>query len=249
MSDTTALQLKARIIGVLWLGVVIGLQVAGEVATRPVYSANGGEALVAALAQSESALRWGAVGILLSGLAYIVVTGLLWEILRPVGKTTAMVAALFGIAGGTLWIPTALAKLVPLLLFQGASAGGATAANASAYAFASLDMVRHLFMSGWVLFGCQCVLNGWLIARSSFLPRGLGVMLAIGGFTYAAVPLLYFGSPNIGRPLIPIMMGLALLGEGALSTWLIAKGLDTQAWQRAGLAMSPSEHGSRDRAE
>ena len=58
-----------------------------------------------------------------------------------------------------------------------------------------------------VFFGCWCVLTGYLIVRSTFLPRILGVLLVIDGLGW-----MTFLSPSLGRYLLPgifIATGLA----------------------------------------
>jgi hypothetical protein len=69
------------------------------------------------------------------------------------------------------------------------------------------------------LFGCYCILTGWLITRSSFLPRWLGVLLSIGGvswLTFAYVPL--------ARALSPYNYAPGIIAEGLLTIWLLRYG-------------------------
>jgi hypothetical protein len=66
---------------------------------------------------------------------------------------------------------------------------------------------------------------GYLIFRSTFLPRILAVLMVIAGLgwlTFLSPPLAFL-SPYIFVP--------GLVGEGALTVWLLAAGVNTQRWK------------------
>jgi uncharacterized protein DUF4386 len=69
------------------------------------------------------------------------------------------------------------------------------------------------------LFGCYCILIGYLIYESGFLPRALGVLLALGGVSW-----LTFGWPPLARSLSPYNYAPGILAEGLLTIWLLAFG-------------------------
>jgi hypothetical protein len=77
-----------------------------------------------------------------------------------------------------------------------------------------------------VFFGCYCLLIGYLILRSTFLPRILGVLMAFGGLGW-----LTFISPAISNSLSPYNMAPGILGEAALTVWLLAAGVNSQRWR------------------
>jgi hypothetical protein len=75
-------------------------------------------------------------------------------------------------------------------------------------------------------FGFYCLLIGYLIFRSTFLPRILGVLMAIGGLSW-----LTFFSPPLATSLYPYNLAPGIIGEGALTLWLLVVGLDEQRWK------------------
>lgn len=82
-------------------------------------------------------------------------------------------------------------------------------------------------------FGVYCLLIGYLILRSTFLPRVLGVLMAIGGLSW-----LTFFSPSLAGQLFPYNMAPGIIGEGVLTLWLLALGLNEQRWnEQAGLSV------------
>lgn len=77
-----------------------------------------------------------------------------------------------------------------------------------------------------VFFGVYCLLIGYLIFKSTFLPRFLGVLMAIGGLGW-----LTFLSRNLSHRLSPFNMLPGVLGEGTLTLWLLIIGLDAEKWR------------------
>jgi hypothetical protein len=77
-----------------------------------------------------------------------------------------------------------------------------------------------------VFFGFYCLLIGYLIFRSTFLPGILGVLMAIGGLGW-----LTFLSPPLANYLSPYNMAPGILGEGALTLWLLVMGVNVQRWR------------------
>jgi hypothetical protein len=71
------------------------------------------------------------------------------------------------------------------------------------------------------LFGIYCLLIGYLIFKSTFLPRILGVLMAVGGLGW-----LTFLSPALASYLSPYNFAPGMLGEGALTVWLLVFGVD-----------------------
>lgn len=76
-----------------------------------------------------------------------------------------------------------------------------------------------------VLHGFYCLLIGYLIFRSAFLPRILGALIAFAGFAW-----LTLMSPPLASHLSPYNLASGLLGEGSLMLWLLAMGVNTQRW-------------------
>jgi Domain of unknown function (DUF4386) len=72
----------------------------------------------------------------------------------------------------------------------------------------------------FVFFGCYCLLIGYLIFRSTLLPRILGALMAIAGLGY-----LTFLSPWLANYLSPYNLAAGILGEGSLTLWLLVMGV------------------------
>jgi len=80
-------------------------------------------------------------------------------------------------------------------------------------------------ISTLVFFGPYCLLIGYLIFRSTFLPRILGVLMALAGLGW-----LTFLSP-LANHLSTYLKALGFLAEASLMLWLLVKGVNVQRWQ------------------
>jgi hypothetical protein len=76
-----------------------------------------------------------------------------------------------------------------------------------------------------VLHGLYCLVTGYLVFRSLFLPRVLGILMALGGLAW-----LINISPLLTGLLNPWNVVLGFIGEGSLMLWLLAMGINAQRW-------------------
>ncbi len=90
-------------------------------------------------------------------------------------------------------------------------------------------------ISPLVFFGFYCLLIGYLIFRSTFLPRILGLLMAFAGLGW-----LTFLFPPLANYLSPYVFIPGLLGEGSLTLWLLVKGVNVQRWKQQASAAGAS---------
>ena len=222
-------RLKARLAGGLWLLCIV-TSIGGFIAAGPLIVANDAAATAANILAKESLFRLGFAANLISGLSYLGVTVFLYYVLKPVSRSLSLLAAFFGLGGvaigGVAWI----SNLVPLILLHGDHYLSAfTTSQLQAMSMIALKLPMQVFFIGMVFFGIQCILIGYLVTRSTFLPRLLGVLLGIGGTSYVIASFASFLFP-LGPRLILFIMPIALIGEGSLTAWLLVKGVNKQRW-------------------
>jgi hypothetical protein len=87
-------------------------------------------------------------------------------------------------------------------------------------------------ISPLLFFGPYCLLIGYLIFRSTFLPRVLGVLMALAGLGWLAFLL-----PTLPHYLSLSIEGLGILAEASLMIWLIAMGVNVQGWKEQASAV------------
>jgi hypothetical protein len=76
------------------------------------------------------------------------------------------------------------------------------------------------------IFGLHCLLVGYLIVRSAFLPRVVGALMMLAGIGW-----LTFLWPAFAASLAPFNMLPGILGESVLSVWLLVKGANVPRWE------------------
>lgn len=75
-------------------------------------------------------------------------------------------------------------------------------------------------------FGVHCALTGYLILRSIFLPRLLGMLMMLAGFAY----LIFLWPPLGQRLFFPYIVVPAVVGEASLTLWLLVMGVNNMRW-------------------
>ncbi len=162
-------------------------------------------------------------------------------IAAPVGAATATPARM----AITLMCDTGVA-LIFYLLFKPVSAGLSSLAAifrlilVAMLAVDSLSYFGHLNLFGSVRsaaafdrldalslvpFAIHCLLIGYLIFRSTFLPRILGLLMAFAGLAY-----LTFVSPSLVHHLGAYILIPGIVGEGSLTLWLLVVGVNPRQW-------------------
>jgi hypothetical protein len=170
--------------------------------------------------------------------AYLALTAILYRLLAPVDATISLIAALFSVAGCTIWMANVASDMSPFVFRDVLTS--AHAEPLRSIAFALLRLRTETLLSGMLCFGVQCLLVGYLIARSSFLPKWLGALLAVGGAGYILSASAHFLSP----PLAVALHGYGFLpgeaGEALLGLWLLVVGLNTAKWDATQPQLRPA---------
>jgi len=150
---------------------------------------------------------------------------LFYQLLKPVSRTGAMLAAAFELIGCGIKIFSRLFYFAPLFVLGGG------VSSLSVFSKEQLDAIVLLLLRindngaaiALAFFGFSTVLQGWLIYKSGFLPRWLGIIGIIGGFGW-----LTFLSPPLGMRVFTFVAVYALLGLLATIGWLLTVGVDEQ---------------------
>ncbi len=140
---------------------------------------------------ARGGLNWAGGLVAVSGM--IVVTRLLYDILKPVNGSLCLLAASLSLAGLTCeairWTPQGVNVAV-------------------------------------VFNGFSCLPIGYLIYRSTFLPRILGAVMAFAGLAW-----LTFLSTPLANHLSPWNLACGLLGQASVMLWLLVKGVNAPRWK------------------
>jgi hypothetical protein len=83
---------------------------------------------------------------------------------------------------------------------------------------------------GLILFGVHCLLLGYLIAKSLYLPKAIGYLVMAAGVTYLIGSYTRFLFPDFVGAVSPIYV-VAIVSELSLCLWLLIKGVDLVRWR------------------
>jgi len=218
---------KARMAGVFQLLEAITATF-GQVIVRDRLVVAGNAAATAANILGHERLFWLGFASSLIGVAFHIAWALLmYELLKPVHRSLSLLAAFVILVGCAIQAFTSLLYLAPLLILQGGSSLSAfTPEQLQALALIFLKLNAYAFEIDLVFFGFWCVLVGYLIFRSTFLPRILGVLLAIDGLGWAT-----YMYPPLASYLFPFIAAASALAEIPLQLWLVVMGVNPQRWK------------------
>lgn len=156
------------------------------------------------------------LGVLADGvmlMSYVVVTATIYRLFKPVSATVGFVAALFSVVGICVLATSMTILLLPLYVDGPLIASHALGLHGAAYNLTGL------------FFGPYCVLIGWLVMRSRWLPRWIGWLMVLAGIAFVFDASVGLAAPEVARRIPEAVMLISLIGEGALAIWLAVFGV------------------------
>jgi len=227
----TSPQVYARIGGVLYLA-IIALGLFGEMFVRNTLIVSGDAAATANnIMASELLWRMGISGDLLMHVCDLPLIMILYVLLRPVNRHLALLVVLFDATQTAVLVASKLSLLTPLFLFSGATYLNALEPQQlQALAYLSIKSDSYGFGVGLIFFGCGCLVLGYLIFRSGYLPKIIGILMQIAGLCYLINSFALILAPAFAGMIFPAVLVPAFIGETSLCLWLLVKGVNVPRW-------------------
>lgn len=229
--------IAARVAGFLYLLVIAGGLFAQAFVRERLFVAGDAAATAENLLQHAGLYRLGFGVHLFYLLCAIVLAVILYDMLRRVSASLALLALGFDVVAIAVEGIHLLHHLAPLLMLTDDGLAGMEATQLQAMAYAQGRLFAYGFGISLVFFGAFCIVAGLLIHRSRFLPRALGVMMVIAGVCYLTNSFALFLAPALASMLFPYILMPCLLAELSLALWLLVKGIDV-AQLEARMALS-----------
>jgi hypothetical protein len=190
------------------------------------------------LLANEALFRSSTAALLISGVFYVGATFFIYQVLKPVNPTISLLAALFSLIGCAIGALGCLFDLIPFLLLKRAE-------YLTVFTVEQLQALTLMFLKlrvqanniGLVFFGLHCLGVGYLILRSTFLPRLIGALMLFAGLGW-----LTFLSPPLANSLAPYNMMPGGIGELSLTLWLLIRGVNVQRWREQASATAAAEN-------
>jgi hypothetical protein len=144
-----------------------------------------------------------------------------------VNRSLSLLAVLFSLVGCAIGAFGSLFQLAPLVVSGGSQYLSVfKVEQLRALALMFLELHTQAVNICLVFFGFYCLLIGYLIIGSAFLPRILGVLMAFAGLGW-----LTFLSPALANHLSPYILVLGFLAEASLMLWLLVMSVNLQRWK------------------
>jgi len=180
---------------------------------------------------SESLFRLSIGSALLIQIGHILLVLVLYKLLKPVNKNHALLMVIFYLVGVPIAMLNELNRFAVLLLSSGADYLTAfTAGQLPAQVMLFLDLHERGFFIAGIFWGLWLFPFGYLVFKSGYIPRVLGILLIIAGLGYLIDFVTFFLFPNF--PPIRQFTGWA---ELVWPFWLLIKGVNVEQWEKRAL--------------
>jgi hypothetical protein len=217
---------RARITGVVYLLYFL-TAVFGEFFMRGLVVSGDVAATANNILAHQPLFRLGLATGLIATACYVAVTALFYDLFKHVNRSLSLLAAFFSLVGCAILAFASLFRIGPLVVLGGGQYLSAfKVEQLRALAFLFLELYGQAVNICFVFFGVYCLLIGYLIFKSAFLPRILGVLMAFAGLGW-----LTFLSPPLANYLSPYIQVLGFLAEGSLMLWLLVMGVNVAKWE------------------
>jgi hypothetical protein len=220
---------RARITGVVYLLYFL-TAISSEVFMKGLVVSDDAAATANNLLAHEPLFRLGLAASLIATAWYVALTALFYSMFKPVNRSLSLLAAFLSLVGCAILVFASVFQLSPLVVLKGSQYLNVfNLEQLRALALLFLNLHNQAVNVSLVFFALYCLLIGYLIFRSAFLPRTLGVLMVLAGLGWLA-----FLSPPLANHLSPYIQISGFLAEVSLMIWLLAKGVNVQRWKEQG---------------
>jgi hypothetical protein len=225
----------ARIAGVLYLTIIISGIFAEFFVRQSLIVSGDAATTVENITASAGLFRMGIAGDLIMIMSDVALALIFYILLKPVSNTLALLAAFFRLAQATTLGINLLNLFFVLQLLNGADYLAVLDAG-QVHALVLLFLNAHStgYAIGLVFFGFSILVLGYLIFRSGYIPRVLGILLVLASFGYLVDSFAHVLLPNYADYAAVFTMVVftpAFIAELSLALWLLLKGVNVQRTQ------------------
>jgi hypothetical protein len=169
----------------------------------------------------------------------IVVSAILYVLLRPVSRPLSLASALARFLQSTIQAVNLFTAVPALLVLGGAGYLAAfEPAQLNALVLMFMDMNAFMIIIWGLIFGFHLLLLGYLIYKSGFWPKFLGILLLIASLGYLTQSYGHILAPQLDEVLSTAVLVMTIPGELAFTLWLLIKGINVERWEERALQAS-----------
>lgn len=224
----TPVRTYTRAAGILlFLSIICGAF--GELYIPSRILADDAAATIANLQAHEGFFRIGFAAYLVEAFCDVALSLIFYVLLRPVHRDLALFSAFLGLVSTALFAVSEMFYFSAPLFLSGKQHLGAFAPeqlNALALHFLALyGVLGGLFM---LFYGSASIVRGYLIFRSGYFPRFLGVLLMVAGMGFVLKNVSFVLAPAYSSDILLLPMFIAML---SVMLWMVFKGVNLEKWR------------------
>src|SRR5439155_19707925 len=221
-------QRYARIAGVLFLVSLVAGGFGEAYVPLKIIVSGDAAATAANITNFQFLYRLGFAGFLIESLCDITLVLIMYALLKPVSRELSLLAAFIGLVGTALFAFAELFYFAPPLIIGGAGYLKTFSPDQlDALALLSLKFYGYAGMIFTAYYGMSWIIRACLIFRSGYLPKFLGVLMAIGGLGFVVRNFLLILAPAYASD---VLLDLMFPGGLILTGWVVWKGVDVPKW-------------------
>lgn len=176
---------------------------------------------------NEALFRFGIVSALLVQVVNIFVVLFLYKLLKPVNNTLALLMVIFILLGAPIAMLNEVNQAAVLLL----SDGGELSHTLMAL---FIDMHEVGIQIASIFWGLWLFPMGYLVFKSNYIPKVIGILLMIGGVGYLVDVFVAFLLPDVSMT----VSQFTFIGELLLPLWLVIMGVNVEQFEKRTLAVA-----------
>ena len=226
-------RLYARLAGLLYLVVAIAAPFSFFYMRSRLIVPGDAAATASNILASEGLFRMAIASDAIVFLSEIVLAALLYRLFKPVSTTVSLATGFARLAMAGLQAVNLLNYLVVLLLLSGASYLAVFDPDqVQALVLLFLTAYDSMTLIWGTFFGLQFIGLGYLVYRSGYVPRVLGVLLLGSAVGYLTDSFGNFLAPQYDAIYAQLVLMLAIAGEFVFTLWLLIRGVNVAKWEQ-----------------
>jgi hypothetical protein len=227
----------AKIAGLLYLIIAVAGGFSIGYMPSELFVPNDAEATAQNIVNNQALFQLGIAGDILVTLLEVVLTVILYKLFKSVNQTVALVATFSRMGMSIIMGMNLINYLIPSLILSDPSYLGSFGIEQQ-QSLALLFLGAHKYGEyAWQLFfGLHMVALGYLIIKSNYYPKLLGILMMLGSIGYSGDSIMRFMSldSNVVSVSITAFLVLGVIGELLFTFWLLIKGIDIEKLENAG---------------
>ena len=223
----------ARVAGLLYLAHFVAFFFADNgvhyTAVGPIDAA----AIVHKITTSEWLFRTGFVSFILAALFFLLAAWALYVLLKPVDKDLALLFVFLNLSGVVIQCASLFSEFGAQVLLHNANYLKVFSVDQlETLAMLLLTVYKNGFMIAQIFLGLWVLPLGYLVIKSGYLPRILGLFLLVDCLVLLIWVFQFFLFSPENAVISAVCLAISFIAEISLCLWLLIKGVNVERWEK-----------------